>query len=31
MIFFAGKDREGTRDITLSRIEDIVMWLEYVP
>ena len=31
MIFLAGKDREGTRDITLSRIEDIVMWLEYVP
>lgn len=31
MIFLAGKDREETRDITFSRIDDIVMWLEYQP
>lgn len=30
MIVLAGKDREGTHDITLSRIDDIVMWLEFV-
>jgi hypothetical protein len=31
MLFFAGKDREETREITLLRIDDIVMWLEYIP
>ncbi len=29
MIFLAGKDREGTREIALARIDDIVMWLEF--
>ncbi|MBU7015068.1 MAG: hypothetical protein HXS52_09835 [Theionarchaea archaeon] len=28
MIILAGKDREGTHEITLSRIDDIVMWIE---
>ncbi|KYK37815.1 MAG: hypothetical protein HXS46_09540 [Theionarchaea archaeon] len=31
MLFLAGKDREETHDITFSRIEDILMWLEYIP
>lgn len=30
IIILAGKDREGTHDIALARIDDIVMWLEYV-
>lgn len=30
MLFFAGRDREGTHDIALARIDDIVMWLESV-
>jgi hypothetical protein len=30
IIILAGKDREGTREITLARIDNIVMWLESV-
>ncbi len=29
IIILAGKDREGTHDIALARIDDIVMWIEY--
>ncbi|MBU6996838.1 MAG: hypothetical protein HXS41_11315 [Theionarchaea archaeon] len=28
MVILAGKDREGTHDITMDRIDDIVMWIE---
>ena len=28
IIVFAGADREGTHDIALSRIDEIIMWLE---
>ena len=30
IIILAGKDREETKEITLARIDDIVMWLESV-
>jgi hypothetical protein len=30
IIILAGADREGTHDITMSRIPDIIMWLESV-
>jgi hypothetical protein len=31
MLFLAGKDREETHDIVLSRLDDIILWLEYIP
>jgi hypothetical protein len=31
IVILAGKDREETQEITLLRIDDIVMWLEYQP
>lgn len=31
IVVLAGKDREETHDITLSRIDDIVIWADYQP
>jgi hypothetical protein len=31
IVVLAGKDREETQEITLLRVDDIIMWLEYQP